>query len=197
MKSDALLGTARRLDRSWNEGQAQWWVVVALLAAVITAGAIGASSWHASAARGSEFDALLQEARRANDAAVAALPRGSAQSEDFVSTLPGAVSTSALVQQLQQESASAGVALVSVQVNARRDSAEQLGQTELAVQLRGPYVACKQVIKQMLERHTNLTLGHLRMRKAPTASEIEMHLSISAWTRPAQAATSAASAGRH
>jgi hypothetical protein len=171
--------------------------VGALLVCVGVAAATGARSRHASVARLGELDASLQGARRANDAAFVMFPAGVSKSEDFVSSLPGAVSTSTLVQQLQQESASAGVTLVSVQVNARRDSAEQLGQTELAVQLRGPYAACKQVIKQMIERHHNLTLGNLRIRKAPTASEIEMQLNISAWTRPAQVATSAVSAGRH
>lgn len=122
---------------------------------------------------------------------------------DFTPTLPETPRTTEVVQTLHRASADARTTLVSLQLQARPATPQQLARAELSVTLRGPYLSVRQVLDDVLGRCEHVGVSRLRVRRAPAstvaavgsnpaaASEVEASAVLSIWARPQAAAPTA------
>jgi hypothetical protein len=128
-----------------------------------------------------EIESRLGEVQRAIPASAKA---AEARPADFARSLGAAVPSALVIQEIQRACSQAGVTLATLQVQERSPTLEQLGRSEFALTLRGPYPATKQVIKQIVERFPNMGVKHLRMQRAAAGADIESALTLSLWSAP-------------
>lgn len=102
---------------------------------------------------------------------------------DFAARLPASAPIEGLVRELQRSSAAANVVLVSVSASPRMASAQTLGRTEVAVQLRGNYSNLKVILAEALSRFPGLVLQHVSIRHAGGTSELEARVDLFMATR--------------
>lgn len=199
------------LDRLRSDGRFAW--LAAGFAALVMCGAClwAGLTWrlaradaralqqqHAALEQGpSRFLALDAESTpRANEPLVT-------HPHDFTSSLSDTPSTTEVVQSLHRASAEALTTLVSLQLQARPATPQQLARAELSVTLRGPYLSVRQVLDDVLGRCEHVGVSRLRVRRAPAstvaavgsnpaaASEVEASAVLSIWARPQAAAPTA------
>jgi hypothetical protein len=103
---------------------------------------------------------------------------------DFTASLRNPPAPMTVIATLRRACESAHVSLASVQIGESPSAADKLGRIDLNATLRGPYVATKQAIKEVLERFQGATVAQLRMGRGAQPGEVETTLAFSIWSAP-------------
>jgi hypothetical protein len=176
-----------------------WRIVCLATLLVFGVGVWGAWTWRDARALHQQQSTLAQPPSRPLGTNTNPIPHR----PDFTPTLPEFPRTTEVVQSLHRASADARTTLVSLQLQARPATPQQLARAELSVTLRGPYLSVRQVLDDVLGRYAHVGVSRLRMRRAPAsavaavgsnpaaASEVEASAVLSIWARPQVAAPTA------
>jgi hypothetical protein len=103
-----------------------------------------------------------------------------APTKNFVSDLPQTTGVHELLLSLSSLARSAGVTIVSVEVQGNVPAREQLLRAELAVTAKGSYGAVKHWLSQSLDRHANLTVQKLVLRRAGPDTGVQTDIEAAA-----------------
>ncbi len=178
-----------QIERLLSTSGFRWRITLAALLLLCAVAAWGVVEWHSARLRAGAL--ALRVADRRSDAGIEdARERIAPLRKDFTGALPATIRVPEVVSAIQAACAKAAVALTGIQVQTRPSSASQLGRAELAVSLRGPYTAVRDVIDQVLARYVDVTPSRLNLRRLERVADVEASLTLSVWARPASSAGS-------
>jgi Tfp pilus assembly protein PilO len=144
------------------------------------------SMWHHIAAQQRDTQAELtrvQTSRPIAPPARADVSRAETLS-DFVQTVPSVIEARPVLADIQRMASRTGISLAGVQVQPRAPAPESLGRLDLTLSLRGSYANVKQLSGDLLDRHPNMTLSHLTMRKTASPTDLETSIVLTLWGAP-------------
>lgn len=157
------------------------WTVMAVGIALVVGSTVWRMQWGAQALRSeAELTALQrQPVPRASAVAPAEPPR------DFVVALPDAPSLEPVARDLQRLCAELGATFVSIDAAPRPPTPRTLLRNEATIVLRGPYAALKSVLAQVLDRHANVLVQRVTLRRlAGTGEGVEAQVALTQVGRP-------------
>lgn len=162
-----------------------------LLMAVGIVLASGATLWRTQwVGRAERSEAALVALQRQPPVASAA-PRAELP-QDFVVALPRAPSLDPVVRDLQRLCGELGATFVSIDAVPRGPTPRTLMRNDATVVLRGPYVALKSVLQQALDRHANVLVQRLNVRRLPgTGEAVEAQIVLTQLGHPQPAGAAA------
>ena len=174
----------RHSQRLLHSRRAPWAALALGVVAALAALGMALLALRHSAAEEQALAASAESLRTQIEAA-ARVASGATRAEppaDFVrGRLPGTPDVRPLLSELERSTASAGVALGSVQLQERAATAEQLARADVTASLRGSYPNLKRVVADVLGRYPNATLVQWRLRRATQPGDVESTMVLALW----------------
>lgn len=167
-------------------------VPFAVAAALAMSTAVGAWAWQFREAQSvAQLEVDAQRLRRELKNANVRSSEKAASAPNFAEVVPAAVLIDPIVSQFQRSGAELGVGFVSVAVAERAPTPQTLGRVQLSVMLRGSYSNIKSVLAEAFDRHPQLILERLTMRRITAPADLEARVDLLLVTRPQFASASA------
>jgi hypothetical protein len=103
---------------------------------------------------------------------------------DFAHALPTSTPLDPIVRDLQRFSAASMVNFVSLDASSRGSTTRMLGRTEFDVSLRGEYVKLKSVLGQLVDRHPQLLVQRISLRRLSGPTDLEVAVQLVLLSKP-------------
>lgn len=162
--------------REWNPGVLAW--AACAICILMSSLLIGVSAL-------SCLTALREvgKLKRQSPAASVAVVDTPDETSDFVSMLPLEATSTQLAKTMYRASTGKAIHLLSLQWQQEPGASEALDRLQMNVVLRGNYIATKELLAELTDRHPNVSLHRFRMSRPSQSLETDTSATLTLWTR--------------
>jgi hypothetical protein len=192
----------RRIEYAWRYGALPTRTVQ--VATVVLLVVLGASLWHGFRLRAEAIRLQTRIAERQAGLSSSSSGASTADSTDFVHTLPEAPTAVQVMQTLQQAADKEGGSVTSLQAEDHPATETTLGRLDLVLSIKATYPAILIVLREALDRYPGATVRQFTITRTtpqsaaapislalqpgatatPPHTEAEAHVVLSLWRRP-------------